>query len=119
MVDCFYMKMKRGSLFYKPIDGMNGEALAYYEDPHCVRQKKNHKISQANEAKNQKFTRLVNTYPLFGWVFDIIFRDLFISLIISSAIGSPNSVMDLTAQIESSISSVCNVTSRVFSATFP
>jgi hypothetical protein len=27
--------------------------------------------------------------------------------------------MDLTAQIESSISSVCNVTSRVFSATFP
>jgi hypothetical protein len=32
-------------------------------------------------------------------------------LIISSAIGSPNSAMDLTAQIESSISSVCNVTS--------
>jgi hypothetical protein len=117
MVDCFYMKMKRGSLFYKPIDGMNGEALAYYQDPHCVRQKK--KYLRPMKQKNQKFSRLANTYPLFGWVFDIIFRDLFISLIISSAIGSPNSVMDLTAQIESSISSVCNVTSRVFSATFP
>jgi len=54
---------------------------------------------------------LVYLYPLFGWVFDIICSDLFMSLIMSSASGSPKSAMDLTAQIESSMSSVCSVTS--------